>query len=75
MLTTILQGMECPDNSDYRTSMPLDVPTCQNPDGLYEVSRGTGEGCACDQGYIKDAQRCVLIDDCGCFYENIYLKV
>ena len=56
--------------------MPLDVATCQNPDAIYQLPQGTGEGCACDEGYIRDAEHCVQTADCGCLDdEGVYMEV
>ena len=57
--------------------MSLDVATCQNPDAMYAVSRGFGEGCACIPGYIMDGGNCIKADECGCFNDAIdaYMEV
>ena len=67
--------MDCPENSVYESDMSFDVPTCNNPDGIYAESLGSGEGCACVDGYIMDAGSCVHRDECGCVYEEEYITV
>ena len=69
--------MDCQENAIYQSSMSLDVSTCQNPDALYEVSRGTAEGCACAPGYIMDGGNCIDRQECGCTYgdDDLYMEV
>ena len=56
--------------------MSLDVATCQNPDAIYDISSGRGEGCECDDGYIMDAGDCEPKDNCGCLdANNVYMEV
>lgn len=49
-----------------------------------EVVRGTPnegkspipvEGCYCKEGYVMDAGKCVLPEECGCLYEGSYYSV
>ena len=69
-------AFDCGENSSYQAEMSLDVATCQNPDAIYDIPSGTGEGCACDEGYIHDAGRCVLEEHCGCLLgEDRYVEV
>ena len=70
--------MDCPEHSFYNTEMSLDVETCSNPDGYYEVSNGNGEGCECVPGYVMDGHDCVPIETCGCVIpleDEIYIHV
>ena len=34
------------------------------------------DGCVCGEGYVLDNNKCVLPQDCGCWYNNsIYIQV
>ena len=77
-ITSCTSDFKCKRHSSYAADMSFDIPTCQNPDAIYNISMGIGEGCVCDPGYIRDANECVPLDQCGCVYEEqnyMYLKV
>ena len=76
-LLTLIAEYSCPDNSTYQPVMSLDISTCQNPDALYGISSGVGEGCQCNEGFVSDGVKCLPREDCGCIYgeDEIYLEV
>uniref|UniRef100_A0A3Q2YAJ3 IgGFc-binding protein-like n=2 Tax=Hippocampus comes TaxID=109280 RepID=A0A3Q2YAJ3_HIPCM len=65
-------GMTCPKNSHYELCGPRCPVVCEGLSSATKCSGGCEEGCQCDPGFVLRNDRCVLVADCGCFYEGQY---
>ncbi|XP_077431132.1 IgGFc-binding protein-like isoform X2 [Vanacampus margaritifer] len=65
-------GMICPKNSHYELCRPRCPVACDGISSATKCSGGCEEGCQCGPGYVLSNDRCVLVADCGCFYEGEY---
>ncbi|GFS01114.1 fibrillin-2-like isoform X27 [Elysia marginata] len=65
--------MRCPNNQ-YHDCGSANPPTCFNAD---EVSlpdyESCTEGCFCPDGLLKEGDKCIKKEQCGCYHENSYI--
>ncbi|CAJ1061894.1 IgGFc-binding protein-like [Xyrichtys novacula] len=68
--------MPCPANSHYELSAPACQPTCSSlapPEGCEEDSPMV-ESCVCDENFLLSTDKCVLVEECGCWKEGVYYE-
>eukprot|EP00058_Branchiostoma_floridae_P004525 XP_002590013.1 hypothetical protein BRAFLDRAFT_224787 [Branchiostoma floridae] len=56
----------CPPNSTFSTCASYCPATCLNPNAEENCTRGCGEGCECDTGFVLSGRQCVPEEQCGC---------
>uniref|UniRef100_A0A8C4T5G8 IgGFc-binding protein-like n=1 Tax=Erpetoichthys calabaricus TaxID=27687 RepID=A0A8C4T5G8_ERPCA len=66
--------MKCPANSHYQLCAQSCSTSCAAISGISWCPVVCVEGCACDDGYFFNGEKCVLIENCGCFYNGKYFK-
>ncbi|XP_077995227.1 uncharacterized protein LOC144448802 [Glandiceps talaboti] len=69
--------LECPEHSEYTLCTSICEPTCDNPTRDEDCdSQGTCvEGCSCDDGYVREENKCIQVQECGCVRNGYYYKV
>ncbi|CAK8679751.1 unnamed protein product [Clavelina lepadiformis] len=68
-------GMECLSNSHYEGCASPCTDTCANPTASSDCSiPGTVEDCVCNEGYIKDCNRCIPTSECGSVVDGTYVS-
>ncbi|GFR88699.1 zonadhesin [Elysia marginata] len=63
----------CPGNQslDYG---PANPPSCFNLDQVSTLDQEPStEGCFCPDGLLKEGDRCIQREQCGCYHENSYI--
>ncbi|XP_029645815.1 zonadhesin [Octopus sinensis] len=65
--------MDCSENMEYKYRASGCQPTCveANPD----CTRTEIEGCVCKPGYVLSGEKCIKPHDCGCTYDEFYIKL
>ncbi|XP_078392309.1 IgGFc-binding protein-like, partial [Cetorhinus maximus] len=66
--------MACPANSHYQMCADTCTTTCARITDATRCPVTCAEGCQCDQGYFADGERCVPIEQCGCFENGRYYQ-
>ncbi|XP_069505257.1 IgGFc-binding protein-like [Ambystoma mexicanum] len=66
--------LACPENSHYSLCTDACSTSCSQITDRAKCPDGCTEGCQCDDGYLSDGQQCVLLGNCGCFYDGLYYK-
>ncbi|KAK7487474.1 hypothetical protein BaRGS_00021315, partial [Batillaria attramentaria] len=80
------EGLDCTGNMTYMICGPdpnnptRPETTCvqlRSPSdlGAPDLLPGCMEGCFCLPGYVKEGDRCILPEDCGCVYNETYFAV
>ncbi|XP_078313062.1 zonadhesin-like isoform X2 [Crassostrea virginica] len=64
--------MDCPDNSVYSPAIVGCPRTCADPEAETQCEAIPQEGCQCKEGYVLSGEKCVIEDECGCFYNDQY---
>nr|XP_033818986.1 IgGFc-binding protein-like isoform X2 [Geotrypetes seraphini] len=64
----------CPENSHFELCGPGCPSTCYGLVSSMDCEVPCEEGCYCDNGFILSGDKCVLSEDCGCVYKDIYYK-
>nr|XP_060639880.1 IgGFc-binding protein-like [Anolis sagrei ordinatus] len=64
--------LTCPDNSHYSICSDICGISCAGITDKLKCPESCAEGCQCDDGFFFDGIKCVPMDDCGCFENNIY---
>ncbi|XP_048849978.1 IgGFc-binding protein-like [Brienomyrus brachyistius] len=65
---------KCPENSHYELCGNPCPATCGEPN-LSSLCRGDCvETCACNAGYVRSGNKCVLPSECGCWYKGRYVQ-
>ena len=67
--------MDCPDNSVYSPAIVGCPRTCADPEAETQCEAIPQEGCQCKEGYVLSGEKCVIEDECGCFYNDQYYPV
>nr|XP_034323367.1 zonadhesin isoform X3 [Crassostrea gigas] len=67
--------MTCPENSVYNPAIVGCPRTCADPEGNSKCEAIPQEGCECKEGHVLSGGRCVVEDDCGCFYNDQYFPL
>lgn len=71
----LILAMTCPENSVYNPAIVGCPRTCADPEGNSKCEAIPQEGCECKEGHVLSGGRCVVEDDCGCFYNDQYFPV
>lgn len=71
----LILAMTCPENSVYNPAIVGCPRTCADPEGNSKCKAIPQEGCECKEGHVLSGGKCVVEDDCGCFYNNQYFPV
>ncbi|XP_069057211.1 IgGFc-binding protein-like [Pleurodeles waltl] len=66
--------LTCPENSSYKECADTCATSCSRISDTSSCPDSCAEGCECKDGYFFDGQRCVTMDDCGCFENGKYYK-
>ncbi|XP_030069375.1 IgGFc-binding protein isoform X2 [Microcaecilia unicolor] len=61
--------LPCPENSTYKTCAFTCSTSCAVFWGMQDCPETCAEGCECNNGFFFDGERCVPMEECGC-YEN-----
>uniref|UniRef100_A0A3B3SQ03 VWFD domain-containing protein n=1 Tax=Paramormyrops kingsleyae TaxID=1676925 RepID=A0A3B3SQ03_9TELE len=65
---------KCPENSHYELCGNPCPATCGEP-SLSSLCKGDCvETCACNAGYVRSGNKCVLPSECGCWYKDRYVQ-
>ncbi|XP_048735098.2 IgGFc-binding protein-like [Ostrea edulis] len=67
--------LTCPENSVYNPAIVGCPRTCTDPEGKSKCDTVPQEGCECADGYVLSGEKCVLEDECGCFYNDQYFPL
>lgn len=70
-----IPALTCPENSVYNPAIVGCPRTCTDPEGKSKCDTVPQEGCECADGYVLSGEKCVLEDECGCFYNDQYFPV
>nr|XP_046181870.1 IgGFc-binding protein-like [Oncorhynchus gorbuscha] len=65
---------ECPKNSHYEVCGRGCPATCDDPEGLSMCKTSCVKGCTCDKGYVLNGKKCVPKSQCGCLYNDRFVK-
>uniref|UniRef100_A0A8C4XFL6 Si:dkey-65b12.6 n=1 Tax=Erpetoichthys calabaricus TaxID=27687 RepID=A0A8C4XFL6_ERPCA len=66
-------SMDCPFNSHYELCGNACPASCGKLDAPSKCKLPCAEICQCDEGYVLSNGKCELKENCGCYYEGIYL--
>ncbi|XP_069460992.1 IgGFc-binding protein-like [Ambystoma mexicanum] len=64
--------LSCPANSHYAVCADICSTSCAGITNMAKCPTSCAEGCECDDGFFFDGQRCVSMDNCGCFENGKY---
>ncbi|XP_061173301.1 zonadhesin-like [Saccostrea echinata] len=64
--------LACSENAVYNPAIVGCPRTCSDPEGESKCDLVPQEGCVCKEGYILSGEKCVLEDECGCFFNDQY---
>ncbi|CAN2388181.1 binding of sperm to zona pellucida, partial [Pristimantis euphronides] len=67
-------SFNCEPHSHYTTCADMCSSTCASIYDTYECSDLCDEGCECNEGYVFDGQKCISLDECGCFDNGRYYQ-
>ncbi|KAF7242289.1 IgGFc-binding protein [Varanus komodoensis] len=70
--TEFFCAADCPANSHYELHKPPCQDLCVEPTFKHLCSPLPSEGCACDDGYLWNGDKCVRPEQCGCEYNGRY---
>uniref|UniRef100_A0A8C7E3Z3 VWFD domain-containing protein n=1 Tax=Naja naja TaxID=35670 RepID=A0A8C7E3Z3_NAJNA len=62
----------CTANSHYTTCSNICEVTCAGLTDHLPCPETCVEGCQCDDGFFSDGLKCIPMDECGCFEDNVY---
>ncbi|XP_056410372.1 IgGFc-binding protein-like [Hyla sarda] len=68
-------SLECPLNSHYELCTHTCDVSCSAVSAPASCTEECSEGCQCDDGYLFDANRCVSMENCGCFHKGRYYNL
>ncbi|XP_033741867.1 zonadhesin-like [Pecten maximus] len=60
----------CRPNAHYVEKVSACPATCENPTAPDSCTKPMTEGCACDEGFIRNEGQCIRVQDCGCRDED-----
>nr|XP_033818516.1 IgGFc-binding protein-like [Geotrypetes seraphini] len=61
--------LTCPENSSYKNCAHTCSTSCAVFWGIEDCPETCAEGCECNNGFFFNGERCVPMEECGC-YEN-----
>lgn len=67
--------MICFENFVYNLVIVGCLCICVDFEGNSKCEVILQEGCECKEGYVFSGGKCVVEDDCGCFYNDQYFFV
>ena len=59
---------ECPKNSHYEACGNACPATCGDPDAPTRCQAHCVETCTCDEGFVRNGDKCIPQPQCGCFH-------
>ncbi|KAK2880802.1 hypothetical protein Q8A67_018070 [Cirrhinus molitorella] len=62
--------MSCPAHSHYEPCVDVCSAACPGLTTIVQCPRTCTEGCACDNEYLFDGQKCVEHQQCGCYQQG-----
>ncbi|XP_069460993.1 IgGFc-binding protein-like [Ambystoma mexicanum] len=66
--------LDCPANGHYEICTDTCTSSCSHISDRSSCPTTCAEGCECDDGFFFDGQKCVTVDNCGCFENGEYYK-
>ncbi|XP_034974623.2 IgGFc-binding protein-like [Zootoca vivipara] len=73
--TEFFCAADCPANSHYELCKAPCQDLCLSSTFKHLCSPLCSEGCACDDGYLWNGDKCVQPEQCGCKHNGLYYNV
>ncbi|XP_063041987.1 IgGFc-binding protein-like [Engraulis encrasicolus] len=59
---------QCPENSHYEECGSACPATCGDPEAPRRCQAYCAETCTCDEGFVRNGDKCIPQSQCGCFH-------